>query len=106
PPAFLHRTRASPPPVPYTTLFRSLDDLPRARRRETPVRSERHHQKPGACRGERARQIVVVRRRRVEIVERARDQQIGVGVEILGDRKSTRLNSSHQNISYAVYCSN
>src|SRR5258708_22895221 len=26
------------------------------------------------------------------------------GVEDLGDRKSTRLNSSHQIISYAVFC--
>src|SRR3712207_8150186 len=25
-------------------------------------------------------------------------------VELLGDRKSTRLNSSHANISYAVFC--
>src|SRR3712207_7036662 len=28
----------------------------------------------------------------------------GVIDEILGDRKSTRLNSSHANISYAVFC--
>src|SRR5947209_18213013 len=26
------------------------------------------------------------------------------GVEDVGDRKSTRLNSSHANISYAVFC--
>src|SRR3712207_7441344 len=26
------------------------------------------------------------------------------GLERLGDRKSTRLNSSHANISYAVFC--
>src|SRR3712207_8874104 len=26
------------------------------------------------------------------------------GVNVLGDRKSTRLNSSHANISYAVFC--
>src|SRR3712207_7798276 len=26
------------------------------------------------------------------------------GVDILSDRKSTRLNSSHANISYAVFC--
>src|SRR3712207_8840283 len=25
-------------------------------------------------------------------------------VDVLGDRKSTRLNSSHANISYAVFC--
>src|SRR5258707_11460925 len=27
-----------------------------------------------------------------------------VGEKLLGDRKSTRLNSSHANISYAVFC--
>src|SRR5258707_11606430 len=27
-----------------------------------------------------------------------------VGISIFGDRKSTRLNSSHANISYAVFC--
>src|SRR3712207_7337937 len=28
----------------------------------------------------------------------------GVGMTIVRDRKSTRLNSSHANISYAVFC--
>src|SRR3712207_7174148 len=28
----------------------------------------------------------------------------GVGTGVSGDRKSTRLNSSHANISYAVFC--
>src|SRR3712207_7060861 len=28
----------------------------------------------------------------------------GVRLVVLGDRKSTRLNSSHANISYAVFC--
>src|SRR3712207_8565667 len=31
-------------------------------------------------------------------------QEEDVGVLVLGDRKSTRLNSSHANISYAVFC--
>src|SRR3712207_6913265 len=31
-------------------------------------------------------------------------QNIVVGFARLGDRKSTRLNSSHANISYAVFC--
>src|SRR3712207_7606899 len=35
----------------------------------------------------------------------ALSRQHGVGVLVLlGDRKSTRLNSSHANISYAVFC--
>src|SRR3712207_8415665 len=31
-------------------------------------------------------------------------QQIGIGEGVVEDRKSTRLNSSHANISYAVFC--
>src|SRR2546430_9221880 len=30
--------------------------------------------------------------------------RIQVGTAVLGDRKSTRLNSSHSQISYAVFC--
>src|SRR5258708_35125719 len=32
------------------------------------------------------------------------DHQVGLQVTAQGDRKSTRLNSSHQIISYAVFC--
>src|SRR3712207_7701962 len=33
------------------------------------------------------------------------DEAVELGViELLGDRKSTRLNSSHANISYAAFC--
>src|SRR3712207_8364205 len=32
------------------------------------------------------------------------DQRAARLVDVLGDRKSTRLNSSHANISYAVFC--
>src|SRR3712207_7325403 len=32
------------------------------------------------------------------------DRDVHVGVVHRGDRKSTRLNSSHANISYAVFC--
>src|SRR3712207_7141357 len=33
-----------------------------------------------------------------------RDDDVGVGGRDVTDRKSTRLNSSHANISYAVFC--
>src|SRR3712207_9210260 len=32
------------------------------------------------------------------------NRQRGAGTRVLLDRKSTRLNSSHANISYAVFC--
>src|SRR3712207_8131631 len=80
---------------PYTTLFRS--DLAR----RAPVGGELHEH--GLARG-----------------AGGVEQRVGVGlepgvggggarrdrgaVEDAGDRKSTRLNSSHANISYAVFC--
>src|SRR3712207_8558675 len=67
---------------PYTTLFRSGDDvLVRLLRRR--VRDQRHVAATAA------------------VVARAG----GVVVSAAGrDRKSKRLNSSHANISYAVFC--
>src|SRR2546430_11108121 len=79
---------------PYTTLFRSRrgdDDDVMALRDQLP----------------RARLV------RIELVDPARAQGVGdPGVEgrwerdehEVGDRKSTRLNSSHSQISYAVFC--
>src|SRR3712207_8599797 len=67
---------------PYTTLFRSDHGEP-ARRGVLRQRRDRHRQRGGE-------------RRRGEVGELAAD--------VLQDRKSTRLNSSHANISYAVFC--
>src|SRR3712207_8176188 len=76
---------------PYTTLFRSVGDRARA------VSDER-------------------RRHRWSVGRVPRRQRHGVGPATGGplgprrhernrlDRKSTRLNSSHANISYAVFC--
>src|SRR3712207_6934666 len=71
---------------PYTTLFRS--------RRAHAVR-------PGAL------PLDVVAAERVGgAADPGRDPRPPgvVGVAVLEDRKSTRLNSSHANISYAVFC--
>src|SRR3712207_7298613 len=70
---------------PYTTLFRSGPVATRA----GDVRSG------GGC--------VVQRRRRLLDVEAILDAALAC-VDERGDRKSTRLNSSHANISYAVFC--
>src|SRR5258707_11031306 len=70
---------------PYTTLFRSL-----GRRRPDALR----HPATGdrrAGRGDRRQRAVAVGIRRARGMPTA-------------DRKSTRLNSSHANISYAVFC--
>src|SRR3712207_7327902 len=76
---------------PYTTLFRS--------RRGNGVRSAR-------ARGRRPRAGDHRRRRRDRLAGTARRRgRDGRGTRGGGeDRKSTRLNSSHANISYAVFC--
>src|SRR3712207_8205228 len=75
---------------PYTTLFRSL---PRQRRPEDRLVDA------ASCRGQRAH------RRRGPPDDRLPRRARARGVRDLGpDRKSTRLNSSHANISYAVFC--
>src|SRR3712207_8786318 len=76
---------------PYTTLFRS----PVRTRREFPARGDR-------CRGRERRRRV---RQAVSPVGRALAVRRGSSQgRIHRDRKSTRLNSSHANISYAVFC--
>src|SRR2546426_6355352 len=70
---------------PYTTLFRSGE-------------------RPGGRRARRARPAQLrARHRREDRVERG-DGGLPSGVSAGRDRKSTRLNSSHLVISYAVFC--
>src|SRR5687768_18130281 len=83
---------------PYTTLFRSRRIAVRARRRPAPRDRDRDRRQPRPDPGERGR------------VEPDRHDATG-GVaggdglqRVAADRKSTRLNSSHGYISYAVFC--
>src|SRR2546430_12385399 len=74
---------------PYTTLFRSLDLVPialvvLAGLALTLLLGERYHH--------RVLQLVFIW------------ATMGLAWNIIRDRKSTRLNSSHSQISYAVFC--
>src|SRR5258708_25252535 len=71
---------------PYTTLFRS-DQQSIAVLRVDVTQEHRARVEDGALRA-----------------IRTRARQHGVDAPALQDRKSTRLNSSHQIISYAVFC--
>src|SRR3989442_4552761 len=84
---------------PYTTLFRSVlpqqqleagDQLRRHKGRQQKVVQPRTH----------------VQRRQVRPSHQGDDQRAVRGELLVqqGDRKSTRLNSSHVRISYAVFC--
>src|SRR5438876_6216102 len=67
---------------PYTTLFRSMAD------RSRPAGTSREGRKPSE------RSSPCAWRRRSSVGRQAQGE----------DRKSTRLNSSHPSISYAVFC--
>src|SRR5258707_3728815 len=79
---------------PYTTLFRSktggLADEARAVRGRVPLEMEVHVRVAAAMLGRH--------------VERVHPLRLGQRMIEVVDRKSTRLNSSHANISYAVFC--
>src|SRR3712207_6890027 len=82
---------------PYTTLFRSGD-----------LRLLVQQRRAGVVEGLLVRQAVVVG---IGLQQRLHRPVVGLApvdvlarVQPLGDRKSTRLNSSHANISYAVFC--
>src|SRR5258708_27375123 len=81
---------------PYTTLFRSL---PRALDERLHVGRARE---PERQRVEQARDGRVVGLRAVRAADDR--EQVPRQERHLRDRKSTRLNSSHQIISYAVFC--
>src|SRR3712207_8665885 len=74
---------------PYTTLFRSADRVPAL----DPTRVEELD-------GRGAGELVDVGAGREHALGAAEDDAADRRV----DRKSTRLNSSHANISYAVFC--
>src|SRR3712207_7370623 len=82
---------------PYTTLFRSGDDRLGPLRLAAPARER--------VRDDGLEVVDVVQVAVLELVDRrvevARHREVD---EEERDRKSTRLNSSHANISYAVFC--
>src|SRR3712207_7167694 len=84
---------------PYTTLFRSAGRQGRVRVLEHRDRRRgRDRADPRAAQ----RRVPRVPEQRPEDERDLRGG--GQGGEARGDRKSTRLNSSHANISYAVFC--
>src|SRR3712207_7695717 len=81
---------------PYTTLFRSEVD----RLRVTTTQVRQLYEKLAAMGVSARRKVTGIGPRRAEIIVPG----IAVLLAFLRDRKSTRLNSSHANISYAVFC--
>src|SRR5207302_10625264 len=103
-PPLLQRPPTSPP-FPYTTLFRSRAALAvRQQRQLAPAGVVL--KEAGAHRADYARHVRDDRRRGLEpagarSLERDLPDRVALQHQ---DRKSTRLNSSHVKISYAVFC--
>src|SRR3712207_8400588 len=81
---------------PYTTLFRSLEDVVEVVRNAARELAYGLHL---LRLGELLLQHALLGR-----VQRVEDRPLAIGGIGVRDRKSTRLNSSHANISYAVFC--
>src|SRR2546430_7879746 len=90
------------PLFPYTTLFRSVVSTGRAgfARGSGAVLYNLFSDPdiidfPGAS---------IARKPLAYLIARSRARHVGEHYAEIGDRKSTRLNSSHSQISYAVFC--
>src|SRR3712207_8870857 len=90
-----------PPPrstlFPYTTLFRSSGPSNTGRHRRRAAAAPRDADATSCARSH----VDELEQRLVEVAVVCRDNVVRGDHE---DRKSTRLNSSHANISYAVFC--
>src|SRR3712207_7355048 len=84
---------------PYTTLFRSMGKLLVRRLDEGQHRAAARTSPPSTTRAPRAQCLT-----RAELGRATPQMRLPWGVVWGRDRKSTRLNSSHANISYAVFC--
>src|SRR3712207_7015270 len=87
---------------PYTTLFRSLQALDRVLADHRTGLGRLDLAQLRRPRGQRVERNLDARRERPaeELAPGAHHVEVRGGA----DRKSTRLNSSHANISYAVFC--
>src|SRR5699024_11833889 len=104
PPSFLSLILLPPrsPLFPYTTLFRSYPGL------AVPLQAVQHILNRVivvfVCHdGESRHQLLFTGQTVVLLKVKEQIFDIGIG-QGAGDRKSTRLNSSHVSISYAVFC--
>src|SRR3712207_7099085 len=87
---------------PYTTLFRSCRAL-----REEGITSVLVNSNPATIMtDEGVADVVYIEPLTVDVLRRViqRERPDALLPSLGGDRKSTRLNSSHANISYAVFC--
>src|SRR5947209_16893642 len=99
-------TRRPPtsPLFPYTTLFRSYGRIARMLKAAKRPAFATSFEAGGPTGAYIARQWANKHLQLIAIPGADPVEQEGEFLRLLEDRKSTRLNSSHANISYAVFC--
>src|SRR5699024_12243933 len=104
-PLLIHSLPHTPPPsrphtpLPYTTLFRSFAVNTAEKASHMLTRQIFKKKTPAELSG-----IATLMKEQMWEAEDANNQQTRIAVPVSRDRKSTRLNSSHVSISYAVCC--
>src|SRR5699024_12835617 len=98
-----HQRQPRPGPIllPYTTLFRSLDDGRLHRHEGAAVAFAG---RDDADRTDRLRRPANRQPAFLQLADALERLAVGTRFDVSRDRKSTRLNSSHVSISYAVFC--
>src|SRR5262245_65240451 len=96
----MHRSPPRSTLFPYTTLFRSVEQRAARVAREAAIPSPQVNQRlrGDGVAGDRADRL------NERIAQSRRVLAEHVALQRSADRKSTRLNSSHLGISYAVFC--
>src|SRR5689334_24137579 len=83
---------------PYTTLFRSIGSGQEVRDQPRPITPDEQD----------AMMLKAMAANVSSVAKILKDEKVDLDAELFftsrGDRKSTRLNSSHSSISYAVFC--
>src|SRR5207244_13578634 len=101
----LIRTQISTTSFPYTTLFRSKTAYFETARITQEVSEKGNRLEIGTMGGFEADYIIGLDKKTPVVVENNTSWNIPKSIKgKTKDRKSTRLNSSHQIISYAVFC--
>src|SRR3712207_9564596 len=91
---------------PYTTLFRSTLSEKRKYQVLLRLNTMEYYTLLGKAREASITRTEFLRRliAKAEVKSRIKPEEMQLIRTVSGDRKSTRLNSSHANISYAVFC--
>src|SRR2546430_4149282 len=89
---------------PYTTLFRSVREVDRDAQQDERRVDPGEHQRGGGRRDHAEHQLAPEEHQPRAYLRESVRHALEDAVDADIDRKSTRLNSSHSQISYAVFC--